>query len=474
MKNNESIKCRAAFERLVAHIRGCYSMVANLTVLDKGFDAAMNYIAGSDDNHACRLLRNLEVAWDLALLQCRTSVLACAILLDVPRAVVRALQLKGVSEVLAAYDALYHHNAHPGDANQLSGHLYHAVQLCCAKVHRDLQAKSDVQEHDCAFIRNVLIPAAESMKMRYHVNLLRNDCFAKNLWDEQKYSFTDVTSHIQALKTVGTSAYNAFDQLLLDALAKHPWFSLLSETGDAQEDDGMLRRGTSCWDVKEQMVKAGNTDRCALDLWEVTLSYGGDDEAAITCDYIAFHREHLSDALALEYVAQEAHCVTFRLTDTLENHYLLRLIPRSKLRSYYLGQECDGDFAHLLYHNNTNTPSITVYTLEEDRYRKIIVPSGATILDLAFYVSPTDAVMIQGARIRQMVTQKPPVFNNTDHRYPLHTALRDNDVVSFDVSADNGGTYKSSASIDWFAAINTDYAKACLIKYLREQYSGQL
>ncbi len=473
MKNTNNSQCQEAFDRLITYIRSHYKTAANLSALSKAFEAAMDNTTESDNEHLHRVLRNLKVAQDLALLQCETSLLACAILLDVPRAISRELRLKGVSEILDAYDELSRPNKPSGDEHQLSDHLYHAVQLHCAKAHRELQDGSEPTMYNGVFLQGALIPAAESMKMRYHVRLLRNDCYAKNLCDEQQRSYVDVTTSIQTLNSVSKDAYNAFDALMLDTLAMQSQFSLVSKDNSNSLESGItLRNALSCWDVKEQMDKVGTIERGMLDLWEVILSYKGNDENSMVRDYIAFHREYLSDYLTVQYVGKKDHCITFRLTDMVENNYILKLIPQSKLRSYYLGNECNADVTRLVYDNRNNLPCITVYAMEDDQYHKIIMPTGATVLDMAFYVNPTDAVAVTGARIRQMVAESPPIFNDNDHRYPLHTLLKENDVVSFDALWGNSSCRESHASIDWFASINTDYAKVCLIKYLKEKYQS--
>ena len=462
MKCSNNTNCQEAFAQLIAYIRGNYKTAVNLPVLSKAFEVAMDHASEKDDDLTHLLLRNLKVAQDMALLQCQVSLLACAILLDVPRATINALRLKNVSEILDAYDALSCFGESSGYKNQLPDHLYHAVQLRCAKVHRELQEDSGVPMYNSAFLQNVLIPFAANMKMRYYVRLLNNDCYAKSFWYGQKHSYTEVMTHIQMLKSVSMDTYNTFDALMLGALSAQSRFSLLSK------DDGncMLRNALSTWDVKEQIIEAGSKERSMLDLWEVTLSYDGNDEDSMVREYIAFHREFLSDNLTVQYVGKEDHCVTFRLTDFVENNYLIRLIPQSELRSYYLG---DRNTTHLTHCNRTNIPCITVYAMEDNECRKIMIPADATALDLAFYVSPTDAVAVQSVRICQMTSKTPPVFNDTDHRYPLHTSLKENDVVAFDVALANSGCHESCASIDWFALINTDYAKTCLIKYLKEQ-----
>ena len=71
-----------------------------------------------------------------------------------------------------------------------------------------------------------------------------------------------------------------------------------------------------------------------------------------------------------------------------------------------------------------------------------------------------------------------PEFSPDDYRYPLKTELNDGDVVHFDAdyvpklpdTLRPGQTQSiNHATIDWFAQINTEYAKMCLIRYFKEE-----
>lgn len=471
MNNNDiNINCQEAFNALVTHIRSNYKTAVNLVVLNKALEVALDYSTNCKKDITHRLFRNLQIAQDLALLQCQTFLLACAILLDVPREIVDTLQLQDVSETLEAYDTFGHTKNLLGVKDPLSDRLHHAVLLHCAKAHKELQDDSDVLMYTRIFLQNVLIPAAERMGMRYYVRLLNNDCYINNLWNVQKYSHTDVATCIHALQSVSTNAYTAFDRLMLDTLANQSNFTLLPNNKDSHDHHGVIRRELPYWEVQEQLNEVGAIDRSFLDLWEVTLSYKGDNEEAMMHNYIALHREFLSNNLTLQYISNEDSCVTLRITDMVENNYLLRLIPQSKLRPYYLGEDSVADSPYQILKNEVDTQQISVFVFEDNQYHKIIIPAGATILDMAFYNSPTNAVTVRGARICHLFEETRVSFDANAYNVPLHTALKENDIVAFDVSDPHSTDCGSMASIDWFFSIHTDYAKFCLIEFLKERY----
>ena len=105
------------------------------------------------------------------------------------------------------------------------------------------------------------------------------------------------------------------------------------------------------------------------------------------------------------------------------------------------------------------------------------MPFGATALDFAFIINPDLACTVKDARIHTWKQGcPPPEFKEDDYKYPLKTELNDGDVVHFDADyapkrpedTDSGASVRH-ATIDWFAQINTEYAKMCLIRYFKEE-----
>ena len=70
-------------------------------------------------------------------------------------------------------------------------------------------------------------------------------------------------------------------------------------------------------------------------------------------------------------------------------------------------------------------------------------------------------------------------FTDEDYAYPLRTVLSDGDVVNFDADyhpkpaegePDSGKISIPHATIDWFADVNTERGKNCLIRYFKDKY----
>ncbi|MBR3974209.1 MAG: hypothetical protein IKJ99_09720 [Oscillospiraceae bacterium] len=464
MTNTGKSECRDAYQLLAARIRTHYKSAVDLISLNKAFGAAEQY-AAENDSRILQLLQNLKIAQYLARLQSRAILLVCAVLLDVPRNEVRALNLRDVSDTLEVYDALNQWEIWRGNRQELSPHWPNALQLRCAVAHREFRLKSSTALEHLIYVRDVLLPMAERMNLRYFTDLLRNDCYSSHLWIDPELNFGEVAALTQNLTSVSLRSYQQFDALMLDALEQHQQFSALNDGNCA------LRRPVSCWDIKEQIAASGNRERGDLDLWEVFLFYNGNWAGDMIRAFIRLHCEYLSDTFTIKYIGQDGYCVTFRLTDTIDNNYRIRLIPLSKVHAHFFADE---EKVRADYPIGSRS-GIAVYVSDPEnprkKYRKILIPRGATVLDAAFYASPTDAVLVHGARIRPMIGGKFPEFQETDPPHPLYTLLRENDVIEFDRIPFDAEHSKPRASIDWFASLNTACARACLIQYLKEQYS---
>ncbi len=343
--------------------------------------------------------------------------------------------------------------------------------------------------------RAFLIPAAQRLGMHYFEILLSDLCLRFEGEEFQENESVQLLERRNALTRVSGGAYSRFDEMLQAALEEQsvfafPKFNPFAKLRGFSRDGGeeMLatsRRVLLAYEIKQQLEHTPYFERSRLDLWEIILTCKERDSHDMLEYFLDMYREHLKpEGVFFEYVGQEKDSVTVRLSDCFENNYRIVLVPETKLEAYFIGNP-DGDRLTMIDEEapgDALRPQITVYSYSAKKgYRKYskCVPYGATALDFAFIVSPALAVTVNSAKIHKWKGTETNPFTDDDYAYPLHTVLSEGDVVNFDadyypsIPGDQDSTSSSQSStphatIDWFADINTERAKVCLIRYLKQ------
>ena len=91
------------------------------------------------------------------------------------------------------------------------------------------------------------------------------------------------------------------------------------------------------------------------------------------------------------------------------------------------------------------------------------IQKGSTVLDFAFKIHKDIGFGFKGA-----------IINDSKTKIPPYTKLLENDKVEIIVEKDADGKIINQANLKWFAYINTDHAKKCLIKYFEQKAFGFL
>jgi len=340
-----------------------------------------------------------------------------------------------------------------------------------------------------ASTRAFLIPAAQKLGIRYYETTLNDLCMKYEGDNYHENASAKLLKKRHELTRVSGSAYSRFDQLLQSALEEQTIFSLPKFNPFAQlrglnregSDEILVRprRVMTCYELQQQLKLVKQFDRSKLDLWEIILVCSDRNSHEMLKHFFTLYRDHMKKDVYFEYVGQEKDAIIVRLSDKLQNNYRVVLISESKLESHFIGDsmlavEAPADGLR---------PQITVYAYSEKkkRFRKYdkCVPFGATALDFAFIVNPALALAAKSARIQKWTEGSKNPFSAQDHTYPLHTVLSDGDVVNFDAEyppseADTeAADAAKQAKLDWFAYINTELAKNCLIQYFKEKYEPE-
>lgn len=519
---DEIRSCDAIFKGIKKTIEKQRGYVVDIDLLTRAYEQAKYLHHDTRRKNGELYLRHpLAVMEELSHLMCKTSILAAALLHDTmedcgeTKEKIRESFSAEIAEIVDAVTAIKKE-----EADQAKHIAHRCSTLTVEEQHELLDRLTDAKlissryqkeaflvrfadrAHNLSTIdacspgkriekiaatRQFLIPAAQKLGMHYFDIILSDFCMK---FDEEDFSGNEsscIRARRNALTKASSSIYSRFDQALQDAVENSNVFSFPSFNPFAQlrgvkreGEDWMKathRRILLAYEIRKQLDAGSPFERSRLDLWEIILTFRDRNPGeALTC-FLKLFRDYLQpEGTFLEYLRQEGNAQILRLTDKFENNYRIVLIPDSGLEAYFIGDP-DGEKLTMIDEEapgDALRQKITVYTYcPQKGYRKHEkrVPYGATALDLAFAVSKSLAVTVKAAWIHQhRAGEDMPVFSPEDYRFPLWTVLNEGDVVYFDADYASGrsdGGSINHASIEWFAEINTEYAKMCLIRYFK-------
>ncbi len=118
----------------------------------------------------------------------------------------------------------------------------------------------------------------------------------------------------------------------------------------------------------------------------------------------------------------------------------------------------DGYDSNLLDDDNLDSLDVELIKVktrsEETRY----IQKNSTALDFAFKIHKEIGFGFKYA-----------IINNSKTKSPPYTKLYDGDMVEIVVDKNENGIVKNNAELKWFAYVNTDFAKKCLIKFFESK-----
>ena len=520
-------ECDAIFDGIRRTISRQRGYVVDTGLLTRAYERARELHGDTRRKSGVLSLRHpLAVMEELSHLMCKTSILAAALLHDTMedcrarKEVIREDFSAEIAEIVDAVTAIKKKEA--AQARDLADHY---AAMTPAEQHEFLDRLTDAKlissryqkeaflvrfadrAHNLSTIdacapgkrmekiaatRQFLIPAARRLGMRYFDIILSDFCMKYDGEDFSNNESARIRAERNSLTRAGGPIYSRFDQILQEAVTASPAFTFPRFNPFAQlrgvkreGEDWMKathRRILLAHEIRSQLEAGAPFERSRLDLWEILLTCRSASAGENLSAFLALHRAWLRpEGISLEYRGQEDNTLFLRLTDRYENNYRIVLVPDSELEAYFIGdprgekltmidEEAPGDALR---------PQMTVYSYSPGRGIKKhekCVPYGATALDFAFIVSKAMAGTVKGAWIHQHRQGEPmPPFREDDYEFPLKTVLNEGDVVYFDadyVPGDGQGSIHH-ASIDWFAEINTEYAKMCLIRYFKEKMRKQ-
>ena len=114
----------------------------------------------------------------------------------------------------------------------------------------------------------------------------------------------------------------------------------------------------------------------------------------------------------------------------------------------------DGYDSNMLDDDNLDSLDVELIKVKTRSQESRYIQKNSTALDFAFKIHKDIGFGFKYAIINGSKTKSPP-----------HTKLYSDDVVEIVVDKDENGNIINNAELKWFAYVNTDFAKKCLIKF---------
>ena len=114
----------------------------------------------------------------------------------------------------------------------------------------------------------------------------------------------------------------------------------------------------------------------------------------------------------------------------------------------------DGQYSNLIDEDNLGNLDIELMRVKTRSGENKFIQKNSTVLDFAFKIHNDLGFGFKYA-----------IVNNSKTQIPPYTKLLEGDKVEIIVDRDEEGNILNNANLKWFAYVNTDHAKKCLIKY---------
>lgn len=523
----EKEECNKLFDDAINMIKKQKGYIVDIPLLKKAYDCARELHNDQRRNSGVLYLRHpLAVMESLSRLRCKTSVLAAGLLHDVmedcecPYDVLRGQFSYEIAEIVFAVTEIKKQERaadkrlalmSENDIHDFLDTLTDA-KLIKSKYQREaFLVRFADREHNLSTLdacneaqqkkkiestRIFLIPAAKRLGMNYFETVLSDYCLKYD--DATKAEYAQILEMRNEFAATSGHAYSLFEDILSKAIESQNDFSLPKYNpfvrlrgGKSIDDESIVlappRRMLRVNELKKQMDSNTTFDRSTLMLNEVILTCKEKSKGQILAAFVKFHAEFLKqEHVFFEILNDTGDALQLKLTDFFENNYRLLIIPEQELEHYFIGNSNGEPLTMISEEAPTDAlrQQITIYTYyqtERDghgpewrirEYRKC-VPKGATALDFAFIASPSMAFTIKNqVKIRHWDKETMQPFSDSAPTYPLNTVLNDGDIVHFIADYSNKPEdIQNHAEIDWFAYVNTEYAKRCLIWYFKSGHA---
>ena len=147
----------------------------------------------------------------------------------------------------------------------------------------------------------------------------------------------------------------------------------------------------------------------------------------------------------------------YQIEDKFKNKFNVYVEPYAE---YILQRNgtLDGQDNSLIDDDNLDSLDVELIRVKTRSNETRFVQKNSTVLDFAFKIHKEIGFGFKYAIINESKTKSPP-----------YTKLFEGDKIEIVVEKDENGEVKNNAELKWFAYVNSDFAKKCLIKYFESK-----
>ena len=463
--------CDDIFKSIIRFIKKQPEYDVDYVLVKNAYEKAKELHGDTRRHSGVLYLRHpLAVMESLAHLQCKTSILAAALLHDtmedcgylyenlrddfkeeIAEIVSAVTAIKSIEkEAEATYYRLSAEDKHDyldklTDAKLIkSGYQREAFLVRFADREHNLSTidacKAEKRRLKIEATKAFLIPAAQRLGMRYYAISLNDYCMK---FADDPIEYLTLLNQRKDIVSVSGYAYGEMDALLNESISSQTSFHFPRYNPFARMRGGKKEGGDSLqverrrllrpYEIKER-INALHSSIAGINRNEIYLS-----ETLLVCEeqglgemfksFIDFFTRFLKPhSCFFRYLGSDSLSIRVELMDKYENLFSLVLLPEKNLELYFLGDSNDAPLTMVDEQsiNDALRPKITVYAYSGYRPLRRFddVPSGATALDFAFKIGCALAYTVTKARIKKCKSVPDAVeVSEGDYKYHLRMVI---------------------------------------------------
>ena len=291
-----------------------------------------------------------------------------------------------------------------------------------------------------------IIPIAKILNSEYFYRELKNECFKILHREDGRHYLSQYQGHHEVNQNLIKMLKTKLNETFANSCVKKIVVSEVKQYKVFEDLEKMFKTLNISKISQGQILKVAN--------YNIFFLYDNEDYKDVIGDILnrldsrLGNYVHLIDAKIGSFTKKPY----YQLEDKYKNKYNLYVMSKSDyviLRNGTL----DGQNNELIDEENIDTLGSDLIRVKLRSGEMTFIAKGSTVLDLAFKIHEKLGLGFKYAIVNKSKTKVPP-----------YTKLYEGDQVEIIVDRNENGEVIKNASLRWFAYVNSDLAKKCLIK----------
>lgn len=295
-----------------------------------------------------------------------------------------------------------------------------------------------------------IIPIAKILNTEYFYRSLSNECFKIKHKYEGKDFFEHYDDYHNSNRTNIENMQIKLQEIFANSCVKNIKIKDVREY-KVFDDLKLLFKNINVGKVSQgQILKVTN--------YNIYLLYEGGKYSDIISEVLNIINKRLGNVKIIDAkIGNFTKKPYYQIEDKYKNKFNLYVVS---MADYIIQRNgtLDGQHSNMIDDDNLDSLDVELIKVRTKSDEIRYIPKNSTALDFAFKIHREIGLGFKYAIINDSKTKSPPF-----------TKLLEGDKIDIVIEKNANGEIKNNAELKWFAYVNSDFAKKCLIKYFENK-----